>query len=458
MQSSAVARPAANPAGPVFVLCTGRSGSTLLRFVLDAHPELACPPEANMPSLAAHLATVWSLIEGVPLSSSREDEPPFIPDQALKGVRRTLDEITSTYLTRRGKQRFCDKSLTNARFVELMLRLYPEAKFICLYRHPMDMIASGIEACPWGLSGYGFDQYAAASPDNVVLALARYWSDNTALILSAEERFALACHRVRYEDLIADPEATAAAIFEFLGVAAAPGITSRCFSSQVERFGPSDHKIWHTSEISSASVGRGWSLPAGMIAPIVLKEMNELTANLGYLQVGQEWGSAPVPADLRVSESSPVPVPPAAPSRAAELIGRRLRASLARVDDGFLYRWGPCAEDCFMVAATPTTGAGFEKRWRVDLASRSVTEVADAQAEGGETAWDVVGATDVWANVLEGRVNMAVAIRGCQLRYCQAGDAMPVVPEARIALLADLLALPSWRPSRIAKVQLPQAT
>ena len=25
------------------------------------------------------------------------------------------------------------------------------AKFICLHRHPMDVIASGIEACPWGL-------------------------------------------------------------------------------------------------------------------------------------------------------------------------------------------------------------------------------------------------------------------------------------------------------------------
>jgi len=32
---------------PVFVLCNGGSGSTLLRFVLDAHPDLACPPETN---------------------------------------------------------------------------------------------------------------------------------------------------------------------------------------------------------------------------------------------------------------------------------------------------------------------------------------------------------------------------------------------------------------------------
>ena len=37
----------------------------------------------------------------------------------------------------------------------------------------MDVIASGIEACPWGLKGYGFEPYAAESPGNTVLALAR---------------------------------------------------------------------------------------------------------------------------------------------------------------------------------------------------------------------------------------------------------------------------------------------
>ena len=39
------------------------------------------------------------------------------------------------------------------------------------------MISSGLEACPWGLNGYGFDQYIAGSPGNAVMALARYWLD-----------------------------------------------------------------------------------------------------------------------------------------------------------------------------------------------------------------------------------------------------------------------------------------
>src|SRR6516164_1201577 len=188
-------------ADPVFVLCNGRSGSTLLRFVLDAHPELACPPETNLPGLCVQLATVWSLIEGAPLSANRGDEPPDIPEAAIAGVRESMDRMLGSYLSRRGKKRYCDKSLGTARFAELLLRVYPGAKFLCLYRLPMDVIASGLEACPWGLNGYGFDSYATTTPGNSVMALARFWVDNTAMTLAAEELFAAQSLRVRYEDL-----------------------------------------------------------------------------------------------------------------------------------------------------------------------------------------------------------------------------------------------------------------
>src|SRR6266487_2865622 len=95
---------------PVFVMCNGRSGSTLLRFLLDAHPDLACPPETNLPGLCAQLATVWSLIEGAALSVNRGDEPPDIPAAAITGIRRTMDMMVGSYLVRRGKRRYCDKS------------------------------------------------------------------------------------------------------------------------------------------------------------------------------------------------------------------------------------------------------------------------------------------------------------------------------------------------------------
>src|ERR1700733_5611192 len=106
---SAVGRSQGDSLGsrPVFVLCNARSGSTLLRFVLNDHPDIACPPETNVPALSAQLATVWSLIEGAPIAKERGDAPPVVPAAALSGVRRTLEDMMGSYLVRKGKSRYC---------------------------------------------------------------------------------------------------------------------------------------------------------------------------------------------------------------------------------------------------------------------------------------------------------------------------------------------------------------
>jgi hypothetical protein len=57
------------------------------------------------------------------------------------------------------------------------------------------------------------------------------------------------------------------------------------FGRDHERFGPADHKVWHTAEISSGSVGRSDSVPAGLIPPPVLESINGLLDGLGYLTV-----------------------------------------------------------------------------------------------------------------------------------------------------------------------------
>jgi Sulfotransferase family len=440
------ARASAGP--PVFVLCTARSGSTLLRFILDAHPDLACPPETNIPALCAQLATVWSLIAGAPLSPERGEEPPEIPDAAIAGIRHTVDDMIGSYLARRGGWRYCDKSLGTARFADLLLRVYPEAKFVCLYRHPMDMIASGVEACPWGPRGYGFDPYIAANPGNAVLALARYWCDGAGAILAAEERFPEVCHRVRYEDLVADPEDTTAKVLDFLGVPQVPGITERCFTAERERSGPADYKIWHTPRVTAASVGRGWALPLGMIPEPVLGQMNEMAGRLGYLQVDGQWGTTAAPGDLRADAArrraaGTQRAAGADVSGTAALMCQRLEAQLALLDGGFTRRWGPDAVTPFGIVITGVPDTGAPARWRVDLPAKTVTLVA-ADADDG-TEWDILGAAPDWEGVLEGRVNLGVALRRHGLRYCDTGDdGRPFAANARIDMLTDFLGLASW--------------
>lgn len=441
-------------ADPVFVLCNGRSGSTLLRFLLDAHPELACPPETNLPSLCAQLATVWSLIEGAPLSANRGDEPPIIPDAAIAGVRETMDRMVGSYLARRGKARYCDKSLGTARYAELLLRVYPQARFICLYRHPMDVIASGMEACPWGLNGYGFDPYIASTPGNAVLALARFWADNVTGSLAAEERFAGHCIRVRYEDLVTDPERTASGIFEFLGARPAPGITARCLSWERERHGPGDYKIWHTSGISADSVGRGWSVPATMIAPSVLATVNELAEKLGYRPVDDGWGTSAPPADLRLptaADGRDVLIDAAGPAAAAAATGptssdrlaERLQAGLEQIRPDAIARWGECATETAVAVWVPEDPELPAEHWLIDLAGRSVTFTTAAAQE--DSAWDLIGSEAIWQQVMSGSVNLSVALRACSLRYCDNDETSnPVASATRIAILSELLGITAW--------------
>jgi hypothetical protein len=156
---------AGDPSGDlVFVVCAGRSGSTLLRFLLDAHPDLACPPETRLPAMCAQLATVWQQLACAPAPKDRNQPP--VPGLAVARIRQTVNLMIGPYLAQRGKRRYCDKSLGAAEHVGVLREVFPGARFVCLYRHPMDVIASGIEACPWGLTGFGFDGYAASSrPD-----------------------------------------------------------------------------------------------------------------------------------------------------------------------------------------------------------------------------------------------------------------------------------------------------
>ena len=431
---------------PVFVLCMGRSGSTLLRFLLDAHPDLACPPETSMPALCSQLAVVWSLIEGAPLSAERGDAPPRVPDAAVKGIRRMLDEMTGSYLDRRGKRRFCDKSLGSARSADLLTQIYPEARFVCLYRHPMDMIRSGLEACPFGLNGYGFDQYIAGSPGNAVLALARYWLDNAAAIAAVEEAHPELCHRVRYEDLVDDPESVMQGVYAFLGVGPAPGAAQACFSGERERFGPADHKIWATSSVSGDSVGRGESVPAGMIPPPITDAINELTGKLGYLPVDPEWGSPGRPADPRdpatIKGASPSPgtLPGAALVPGSGALERWLRSRVDSAGEQVARRWESCAAGKFLVVSRAVTG-GSEAQWVVDITARTVTP---DDGEDEDVAWSMLAGPETWQAVQAGRVNLMTALRRSDLRYCATGEDSPVATQTRVAMLADLLGLSSW--------------
>ena len=137
------------------------------------------------------------------------------------------------------------------------------------------MIASGVESSPWGLTGFGFGEFARQYPGNSVAAIGAYWLENTRIMLAFERECPERCLRVRYEDLVSDPETAAERIFTFIGVPQVPGISEWCLAAEHDRSGPSDQKIWFTSKISDSSVGRGVQVPVHALSPGALAAQRE---------------------------------------------------------------------------------------------------------------------------------------------------------------------------------------
>jgi hypothetical protein len=286
---------------PVFVLTGGRSGSTLLRIILDAHPELACPPEVNIASACSYLMQSWNALEAAQGRVPRSESEP-ISEQGLMPIRGVIDAAFSGYLKNSGKRRWCEKSPDSFRHARLLAQLYPDAKFIWLYRHCMDVIASAIEAYPWGLPRRMGLEYLMQYPGNSVAAVGHYWLDQMRTTMEFVENYPERCYRLRYEDLVTASEESIACLFSFLGVAQVPGITLDCFSTRHDN-GAGDKKIWSTSEVSAKSLGRGTRVPASRLPAPVRTGINEMLEKLNYRVVDRRWNSDLESADPRTGQA-----------------------------------------------------------------------------------------------------------------------------------------------------------
>jgi Sulfotransferase family len=445
-------------ADPVFVLCAARTGSTLLRLLLNCHPELTCPAESNLPALCNNMVPLWALVTGNPGPVPRTYfDMSRLPGEVTTGLRESLDLIMAAQLNRSGKSRWCDKSLRSARYAELLLQVYPQARFLCLYRFPMDVVASALEACPYGLSGYGYESYAADSPGNVVLAVARSWLDSTSEIMSVEEDFGEHCLRLRYEDLVAGPQGAMDDVFGFLAIPPVEDIAEQCFSTEHERLGTADYKVWHTNRITGESVGRGWNIPPGLIAADVLDGINELSGRMGYIPIdAANWGIGPRPRDVRLMDAGHLA--PAETGRqhpeiaeTARLLEKTARAALASLAIGTPPSWSALSGDTIIMSVVPDSPYGDRcVHVVVNLTNCCIQTLESATVTSAETAGrrTLAGPPAVWRQILSGKVNLGVAMRSNLIRF---SGSVPdwQTGELLVAMISDLLGLALWRSNSV---------
>ena len=213
--------PAPAPRQGVLVLGVRRSGTTLLRVMLDRHPRLAVPDESYfVPQLARrHRGTVdvQELVEDLrrlptlvewglaPESVARRLRPGMAPGEAITA-------IFAAYAAERHKPWWGDKTPLYMQSLPTLERLFPGARFVHLIRDGRDAALS-VLAVPEGImtAGWGHPRDAAG--------FACQWATEVRAARALGERVGPGHYlEVRYEALVADPEAELRRVCAFLGL------------------------------------------------------------------------------------------------------------------------------------------------------------------------------------------------------------------------------------------------
>jgi protein-tyrosine sulfotransferase len=273
---------------PLFILSCARSGSTLLRYILDTHPEICSPAELNLGALCKALhATLYDTIAVVSCGGDEQARERV----ALAEVRRRVTEIMEAYARSKNKSRWCEKSPMNLNHLDILQRVFPDAHYICLYRHGLDVAHSCLE-----LSRQGFVEdlfvHVQSSPQNLVAAMIDYWNDRTARLLAFEKQHRTQCFAITFESLVFRPADTLQSLCAFLGVEWRPEILSRIFSTHHDE-GAGDRKILFSKEVETQAVGKGAMLSQRRIPTSVIERMSSLLLELGYPVLGPDWSSWP---------------------------------------------------------------------------------------------------------------------------------------------------------------------
>jgi len=250
---------------PFFIVGNDRSGTTMLRLILDRSREAAVPSESMLLRDFAHerrrgrlgepgeaerfLAAVWRHPK-VRLWKLEGEPPPVPPGLGhAEAYRFAVEAPFRAYARSQGKDRFGDKTPAYLHCVDELFDVWPEARVVVLVRDGRD-VALSLRGVPFG-------------PNNVWSA-ARWWARGIRRGLEAERRHPGAVLHVRYEDLCTEPERVTLSICDFLELAYHPGMLA------IERSDPAkiveDQSGWFTSV---------WS---GINADAIGKWRRELTA------------------------------------------------------------------------------------------------------------------------------------------------------------------------------------
>jgi hypothetical protein len=201
---------------PLLVLGVARSGTTLLRVILDRSPGIAIPEESRFVPLLArrHRGRVdpdrfRDDLRRIPALRRWGLDPESIVIEPGSSAAAAIAAVFEAYAAMQGKPRWGDKTPMYMRHLSLLERLFPDAQYVHLIRDGRDAAVSFL-AMPEGT--YTRTWAHPSTP----AGFACQWRTEVeaARALGARVGRSRYCE-VRYEELVADPERAVRAISDF---------------------------------------------------------------------------------------------------------------------------------------------------------------------------------------------------------------------------------------------------
>jgi hypothetical protein len=201
-----------------FLIGAPRSGTTLLRLMLDAHPHLAIPPETGFLSTLGKprlrfdarrqfFMTITEFPRDAPNWIDFDLDAEALFNELLKIEPFHLPEGIRTfyrmYAAKQGKPRYGDKTPGYCQYIRRIGKVLPEARWIHIIRDGRDVVLSLRRT------------WFSPSPD--MTTLAAYWR-KTVRRAMRDGRGSASYLEVRYENLIGDPQSVLEEICELIQI------------------------------------------------------------------------------------------------------------------------------------------------------------------------------------------------------------------------------------------------
>jgi len=248
---------------PIVVGGCHRSGTSLVRRILNAHPHIHCGPEVTF------FRDFYGDFRDDPLRHLRftTTARDLLPDEeALEVLGRAFVELHERAAERAGKPRWADKAPENVLHTARWERLLGgRFLFVHVVRNPLDTVASMQGRFPLTLP---------AGLDDRVGLYRTYTEAGLAFAREHPDR----CLRVVYEELCSTPPEAVTDLMGQLGESVDPA--QLAFNSHPHQTGLEDPEIAGTSHVHRASVGRWESVLASGEAAHVWAETADLWEQL----------------------------------------------------------------------------------------------------------------------------------------------------------------------------------